>query len=120
MTSMLNDPTLEALLERLHAESRGQTRELEEHFSLLSRINRKQPLLDAGAKTFLADKLVALDRDKAEFCYALCRSLGAKRKRLSRLLRVHPRARQRISNDDPTVRRRVRILCQMRVTSPHC
>jgi len=78
MTSMLNDPTLEALLERLHAQSYAQSRELDEHFSLLSRTNRKQPLVDTGAKTFLADKLVALDRDKAEFCYALCRSIGAK------------------------------------------
>jgi hypothetical protein len=65
MTSMLNDPTLEGLLERLHAQSRGQSRELDEHFSLLSRTNRERPLVDTGAKTFLADKLVALDRDKA-------------------------------------------------------
>lgn len=28
---------------------------------------------------FFADKLVALDRDKAEFCYQLCRSLRAAR-----------------------------------------
>src|SRR5579863_6485201 len=59
MTYMLNDPTLEALLERLHAQSCAQSRELDEHFSLLSRTNRKQPLVDTGAKTFLADKLVA-------------------------------------------------------------
>jgi len=72
MTSMLNDPTLEALLERLHTQSRDQSRELDEHFSLLSRTDRKQPLVD------IADKLVALDRGKVEFCYALCRSLGAK------------------------------------------
>lgn len=29
-------------------------------------------------KTILADKLVALDRDKAEFCYTLCRALKAR------------------------------------------
>ena len=28
---------------------------------------------------FLSDKMVALDRDKAEFCYQLCRSLHATR-----------------------------------------
>ena len=28
---------------------------------------------------FLSDKMVALDRDKAEFCYQLCRSLRATR-----------------------------------------
>jgi hypothetical protein len=43
MTSMLNDRTLEALLERLHAQSRGQGLDLDEHFSLLSRTNREQP-----------------------------------------------------------------------------
>lgn len=75
---MLNDPTLQAFLERLHVQSCGQSRQLDEHFSLLSRTDRTQPLADIGAKTFLADKLVALDRDKAEFCYALCRSVGAK------------------------------------------
>ena len=78
MTSTLNDRKLEALLERLHAQSCGQSRELDEHFSLLSRNSDKEPLIDSGAKAFLADKLVALDRDKAEFCYALCRSLGAR------------------------------------------
>jgi hypothetical protein len=61
---MLNDPTLDALLERLHAQSCAQSRELDEHFSLLSRTDRKLPLVDTGAKTFLADKLVALDRDR--------------------------------------------------------
>jgi predicted O-methyltransferase YrrM len=29
-------------------------------------------------KAILADKLIALDRDKAEFCYALCRGLNAR------------------------------------------
>jgi hypothetical protein len=28
---MLNDPTLEAFLERLHVQSRGQSREIDEH-----------------------------------------------------------------------------------------
>ena len=28
---------------------------------------------------FLSDKMVALDRDKGEFCYQLCRSIGASR-----------------------------------------
>ncbi len=34
---------------------------------------------DEDMHRFLADKMVALDRDKAEFCYLLCRSLGAVR-----------------------------------------
>jgi predicted O-methyltransferase YrrM len=35
--------------------------------------------LDADALGFLSDKLVALDRPKAEFCYNVCRALRAKR-----------------------------------------
>src|SRR5262249_6513341 len=35
--------------------------------------------LDADAHQFVSDKLVALDRDKAELCYQLCRVLRAKR-----------------------------------------
>jgi predicted O-methyltransferase YrrM len=77
MTSILNDPKLEALLDRLHKQSDSQTREINDHFSELSRTDGTQPLVDADAKTFLADKFVALDQDKAEFCYALCRSLQA-------------------------------------------
>jgi predicted O-methyltransferase YrrM len=79
MTSVLHDPKLEALLTRLHAQSSGQAQALDEDFSLRSRGNTREPYIDINAKEFLADKLVALDRDKAEFCYALCRSLGAKR-----------------------------------------
>ena len=39
----------------------------------------KQMPTGAEIKTFLRDKLVALDRDKAEFCYQLCRANGARR-----------------------------------------
>src|SRR5581483_6290599 len=34
---------------------------------------------EARDHAFLADKLVALDADKAEFCYLLCRAIGARR-----------------------------------------
>jgi len=34
---------------------------------------------DDDLRGFLADKLVALDRDKALFCYLLCRSINARR-----------------------------------------
>jgi predicted O-methyltransferase YrrM len=33
----------------------------------------------ARTKTLLSDKLYALDRDKAEFCYQLCRAIDARR-----------------------------------------
>jgi len=49
MTSMLSDPTLEALLERLHAQSRGQSRGSTNTFVALSN-QSGQPLVDTGAK----------------------------------------------------------------------
>ena len=80
MASVLNDPKLDALLDRLHAQSLAQERETAEFFQRRSRTADEtwRGFDDAGHR-FLADKLVALDRDKAEFCYLLCRSLGARR-----------------------------------------
>ncbi len=81
MTSLLNDPKLEALLDRLHAQSDAQINETDAYFA-----RREQDgsidaasYCDDDTHRFLADKMVALDRDKAEFCYQLCRSLRATR-----------------------------------------
>ena len=82
MPSPLNDPTLEALLERLHAQSDAQADETNAYFARLAKegaARGKGARLDAAAHQFLSDKLVALDRDKAEFCYLLCRALRAAR-----------------------------------------
>ncbi len=35
--------------------------------------------MEARDHAFLADKAVALDQDKAEFCYMICRTIGARR-----------------------------------------
>ena len=77
--SPLGDPALEALLDRLHAGSLGQDAAMGDFFS--ARVAAGEDLSpDKGeVKAFLADKLVALDRDKALFCYRLCRALGARR-----------------------------------------
>jgi len=70
--SVLDDPTLERLLTRLHEQSDRQ-REAMHAFYAAARD-------DATAiKEFRSDKLVALDRDKAEFCYQLCRASNARR-----------------------------------------
>ena len=81
MASPLNDPKLEALLNRLHAQSDAQADETNAYFE-----RREQEVaIDQGnfydkeMYHFLSDKMVALDRDKAEFCYLLCRSLQAPR-----------------------------------------
>jgi len=81
MASPLNDPRLEALVDRLHAQSDLQIDETHAYFA---RRNHEHPIDEEGYYNedmyrFLSDKMVALDREKAEFCYLLCRSLGAKR-----------------------------------------
>jgi predicted O-methyltransferase YrrM len=68
---VLHDPELERLLARLHARSDAQ----------------REAMRDAapdhhdaqGIKQFRSDKLVALDRDKAAFCYQLCRAGNIRR-----------------------------------------
>lgn len=77
MPSVLNDPKLEALLAGLHARSDGQEESMAAYYAVDSRgVERSR---QTEEKTFLSDKFVALDRDKAEFCYQLCRALNAAR-----------------------------------------
>jgi len=75
--SVLNDPKLEALLDALHAESKAQEPATWEHFSEAWRTKTKVDFGEGDDRRFMADKLVALERDKAEFCYLTCRALGA-------------------------------------------
>jgi predicted O-methyltransferase YrrM len=78
--SMLNDPKLEALLDALHAQSQGQTGAIDTYFARrIKEGTLSWDGMDAETTTFFSDKMVALEKDKAEFCYALCRALGAKR-----------------------------------------
>ena len=81
MPSPLNDPKLEALLSRLHAESDAQVKGTNAYFAGRFKDGTLDPdhLFDQDTHRFFSDKLVALDRDKAEFCYQLCRSLRATR-----------------------------------------
>jgi predicted O-methyltransferase YrrM len=80
MKSITSDPTLAAVLERLHDQSEAQSAGLSEYFG--RRIAERSLTgfsLDADALRFLSDKLVALDRPKAEFCFSVCRALRARR-----------------------------------------
>jgi len=81
LASVLNDPKLEALLDRLHAQSDAQVEETEAYFTRRERDGTLdyENYCDDDMHRFLSDKMVALDRDKAEFCYQLCRSLQASR-----------------------------------------
>jgi predicted O-methyltransferase YrrM len=77
--TILNDPKLERLLYRLHERSDGQTAAIREHRAERDKAARPPEEQASLTKTFLADKLYALDRDKAEFCYQLCRAIDARR-----------------------------------------
>jgi predicted O-methyltransferase YrrM len=75
--SVIHDPELEALLAGLHARSDGQALAMRSFDA--SRTDQAQPPAAKEARAFLSDKLVALDPDKAEFCYQLCRAKNARR-----------------------------------------
>lgn len=78
--SVLTTPALRAQVDALQAASVAQEAQTHRYFSDRA---RKGDLswdgLDAEANRFMADKMVALEPVKAEFCHMLCRSLRAKR-----------------------------------------
>jgi predicted O-methyltransferase YrrM len=73
--SVLHDPELERLLDVLHARSDGQVAAMKDFYAR----DAGRPRPAEEIKAFRSDKLVALDRDKAEFCYQLCRATNARR-----------------------------------------
>jgi predicted O-methyltransferase YrrM len=78
--SYLDDPRLEAVLDRLHARSSAQDDALVGYFTTRAREGTLDwNGFDERTHTFMRDKLVALDREKAELCHRLCRALRAKR-----------------------------------------
>ena len=79
--TLLNDPKLEALLDRLHAHSDAQVKETDAYFERREQEGSidYENYCDDDMHRFLSDKLVALDREKGEFCYQLCRALRATR-----------------------------------------
>jgi predicted O-methyltransferase YrrM len=70
----LHDPELERFLAILHARSNDQGVATRSFYD-----DRVEPPTDDEVKAFRSDKLVALDQDKAEFCYQLCRANNARR-----------------------------------------
>jgi predicted O-methyltransferase YrrM len=75
--SVIGDPKLEALLAGLHAQSDAQALAMRSFDA--ERTSEAEPPSPKEASAFLRDKLVALDPDKAEFCYQLCRASNARR-----------------------------------------
>jgi predicted O-methyltransferase YrrM len=73
-------PPIDALLDRLYAQDAAQMDAMGSYFATRAAegsLDWNQ--FDERTNTFLRDKLVALERPKAEFCYQLCRTLGARR-----------------------------------------
>jgi predicted O-methyltransferase YrrM len=76
--SVLQDPDLERRLATLHARSDEQLAFMIADYERRKAENPVEPD-PQELKQYLSDKLIALDRDKAEFCYQLCRAIGARR-----------------------------------------
>ena len=78
--SVITDAALQAQIDALQAQSVAQEPETGRYFGERA---KKGDLswdgLDDEANRFMADKMVALEPIKAEFCHMLCRALGAKR-----------------------------------------
>jgi predicted O-methyltransferase YrrM len=80
MAGVLGDEQLEALLARLEAQHQAQTAETSAYFKRRGEAGELSwEGLDAEGHAFMADKLVALEPAKAEFCYLTCRALQARR-----------------------------------------
>ena len=80
MNSLESDARLAALLARLHGESEAQMPALMQFFEKHGgdSLTGSEAEIAAG-RPFWRDKLVAIDPVKAQFCYRLCRALGARR-----------------------------------------
>ena len=75
--SVIQDTRLQHQLTLLHAKSDEQLGLIRSFDAALA--GRKNPPTEDEIKAFRRDKFVALDRDKAEFCYQLCRAIDARR-----------------------------------------
>ncbi len=74
------DSRVESLLERLYEQHSAQGAAMEAYFAeRASDESMDWNRFDDRTHAFLRDKLVALDRPKAEFCYVVCRALRARR-----------------------------------------
>ena len=71
---------IDGMLDRLYARSANQTEALGTYFTArAAEPDFDWNSFDDRTNQFLSDKLVALDRNKAEFCYQVCRALRARR-----------------------------------------
>jgi predicted O-methyltransferase YrrM len=73
-------PPIDGLLDRLYSQNAAQNDALAAYFTARAAEGSLDwNRFDERTNEFLRDKLVALDRSKAEFCYYMCRTLRARR-----------------------------------------
>jgi predicted O-methyltransferase YrrM len=77
---LLFGPPIDGLLDRLYARNAAQDDALATYFTARAAEGSMDwTRFDDRTNEFLKDKLIALDRAKAEFCYQVCRALQARR-----------------------------------------
>ncbi len=77
---VITDPHLQDLVDWLQAKSQGQEAETRAWFSERGKRGELSwDGFDDKSHRYMADKLVALEPAKAEFCHSLCRAIGARR-----------------------------------------
>ena len=79
VNSLRGDEQLRATLDWLHAASDEQDGAISDYYEAGADRPTGFEAEDAPGRAFWLDKYVALDRDKAEFVYGLCRAAGATR-----------------------------------------
>ena len=80
MKTTLCDPRAEAGLARLEQQARDQDDEMSRYYAAKRQSARRTTDPDSPADMgFVRDKLVALDPEKCDLCYLLCRSIKARR-----------------------------------------
>jgi len=77
--SLVDDAVLAALLGRLHAASDAQDAAIDAYYAAGAERPSGYEDESSPGRGFWRDKYVALERDKAELCYSLCRAMGARR-----------------------------------------
>lgn len=80
MKTVLCDPRADAVLSRLDEEARKQSAEMRRYYDAKKQQARRTT--DPGSAedmAFVRDKFVALDPEKCDLCYMLCRSIKARR-----------------------------------------
>src|SRR5258708_5618214 len=80
MKTTLCDPRAEAVLARLDDQAKHQAEEMRRYYDAKRKSEKRTTDPDSPADmAFVRDKLVALDPEKCDLCYLLCRSIKARR-----------------------------------------